>query len=50
MDNKTFETIMEAVCDTCHWPYVETGQMALDERCANCPTECAIRTALAGGS
>lgn len=42
MDEKTFETIMTAVCSTCHWPYVETDQEALDDRCLNCPVERAV--------
>ena len=50
MDEKTFETIMTAVCGTCHWPYVETDQEALDDRCMNCPVENVIRAALEGKS
>lgn len=50
MDEKTFETIMTAVCSTCHWPYAETDQEALDDRCSNCPVESTIRAELAGGS
>lgn len=49
MDEKTFETVMTAVCSTCHWPYVETDQEALDDRCMNCSVECAIRAALEVG-
>ena len=43
MEEKTIETIMTAVCDLCHWPYVEENQDALDRRCANCPVESVIR-------
>lgn len=50
MEEKTFETIMAAVCSTCHWPYVETDQDALDDRCLNCPVESVIHAALGGGS
>ena len=39
MNEQAFEAIMEAVCDRCHWPYVETDQDALDKRCAVCPVE-----------
>ncbi|MBQ7346055.1 MAG: hypothetical protein IJW45_08360 [Oscillospiraceae bacterium] len=39
MDEKTIETVMEAVCELCHWPYVETDQEQLEERCAACPVE-----------
>lgn len=50
MDEKKFESVMTAVCSICHWPYVETDQEALDDRCMNCSVECAIRAALEGGS
>lgn len=36
------EQIMELICDSCHWPYVE-AQEHLDERCEACPIEAAIR-------
>ena len=39
MDEKAVETVMAAVCDICHWPYVETNQEILEERCAVCPVE-----------
>lgn len=39
MGTEIIETIMEAVCDVCHWPYVATDQEALDKRCAACPIE-----------
>lgn len=42
MNELTFETIMETVCDMCHWPYV-CGEAALDEKCENCPAEKKIR-------
>lgn len=38
MDDKTIETVMEAVCELCHWPFVE-DQEGLEERCAACPVE-----------
>lgn len=50
MDEKKFESVMTAVCSVCHWPYVETDQEALDDRCMNCSAECAIRAALGGKS
>lgn len=50
MNEKTFETVMAAVCDICHWPYAETDQEALENRCVNCPAERAIRAAMAGGA
>ena len=47
MDETTFDVVMEYVCEMCHWPYVcEAGK--LDEKCENCPAECAIRAALEG--
>lgn len=39
MDAATYENIMTAVCDLCHYPYVETDQEALEERCEVCPVE-----------
>ena len=39
MDTEVIETIMDAVCGLCHWPYIETDQEVLDERCAACPVE-----------
>lgn len=39
MGTEIIESIMEAVCSICHFPYVETDQEALDERCAACPVE-----------
>ena len=39
MNEQTFECVMEAVCSICHFPYVEMGQEALDDRCAACPIE-----------
>ena len=40
--NGKIEAVMEAVCDMCHWPYV-CGEVALDEKCANCPAEKKLR-------
>lgn len=37
-----FETIMELVCDCCHWPYV-CDEDELEERCAECEIEKEIR-------
>lgn len=48
MEAKTIETVMTAVCSICHWPYAETDQEAMDNRCENCSVERAIRAALAG--
>lgn len=39
MDDKAIETIMEAVCGICHFPYVATDQEVLDGHCAACPIE-----------
>lgn len=39
MNKQAFEAIMEAVCGICHFPYVETDQEDLDDRCAACPIE-----------
>ena len=39
------ETIMELVCDCCHWPYVESEE-GLEDRCEQCEVEKAIRQAL----
>lgn len=50
MDEKTFESVMTVVCSICHWPYVETDQEVLDDRCMNCPVESAIRAELGGES
>lgn len=30
------EQIMEQICELCHWPYVETDQETMDERCDAC--------------
>ena len=30
MNEKDFETVMEAVCDICHWPFVEKSEEALN--------------------
>lgn len=43
-----FEAIMEAVCDMCHWPFVETEQDALDARCKDCPAEKKVRELMEG--
>ncbi len=47
MNGETFETVMEAVCDMCHWPRV-CDQVSLDEKCENCPAEKMIRAVLEG--
>lgn len=39
MDDRAIETIMEAVCGICHFPYAEMDQEALDAVCENCPAE-----------
>ena len=33
------EQIMEQICELCPWPYVETDQERMDDRCAACPIE-----------
>lgn len=48
MNEQAFEAIMEAVCDVCHRPYVETDQDAMDTICENCPAEKKIRAAMEG--
>lgn len=42
MNEDKFESIMETVCDMCHWPFV-CGEVSLEEKCANCPAEKKIR-------
>ena len=37
------EQIMEQICDNCHWPYVETDQQAMEDRCAACQIETQLR-------
>lgn len=37
------EQIMEQICELCHWPYVETDQESMDDRCAACPIEAQLR-------
>jgi hypothetical protein len=39
MTEETIESIMVAVCDLCHHPYVITDQAQLDAICDNCPVE-----------
>lgn len=39
MNEKDFETVMEAVCDICHWPFVEKSEEALNVHCEDCPVE-----------
>jgi hypothetical protein len=37
MDEK-IEELLTLICeDYCRWPYVETDQEAMDERCTACP-------------
>lgn len=43
------ETVMEQACTLCHRPYVETDQQALDDLCASCPVEKALRQVLERG-
>lgn len=38
--------IMIEVCEVRYWPYVETDQEALDERCVGCPVEQAVEAQL----
>ncbi|MBQ3215353.1 MAG: hypothetical protein IJB11_04455 [Oscillospiraceae bacterium] len=45
MSEEKFESIMEAVCDMYHWPFV-CGEVSLEEKCANCPAEKKIREML----
>lgn len=39
----SWEEIMEQVCDRCHYPYIIDDQEQLDERCAACPIEAALK-------
>ena len=48
MNEQSFETIMEAVCDVCHCPHVLSKE-ALDAVCDNCPAERKIRRAVMEG-
>ena len=43
MNEKDFETVMEAVCDICHWPFVEKSEEALNVHCEDCPVEKVLR-------
>lgn len=43
-----FDTIMEVVCDMCHWPYVCCDEEELDNRCLNCQAERKVRAVLEG--
>ena len=41
------EEIMQQICDTCHWPYVEPDEASLDDNhCRHCPIEENIRKAV----
>lgn len=43
------ETIMDAVCDVCHWPLAYHDEEAMHtEKCDSCPAEAAVKTALEG--
>ena len=44
MNEKDFETVMEAVCDICHWPFVEKSEEALNVHCEDCPVEKILKT------
>ena len=44
MNEKDFETVMEAVCDICHWPSVEKSEEALNVHCEDCPVEKILKT------
>ena len=48
MNTDAKETIMAEVCAICHWPYVETDQEALDDRCVKCPVEKVLEAQLRG--
>ncbi len=39
MNDQKIETIMEAVCEICHHPYVVMDQDELDVLCSRCPVE-----------
>lgn len=36
------EQTLEKICDNCVWPYRETDQDAMDQRCENCAVEQAV--------
>lgn len=39
------EAIMTQICDDyCRWPYLETDQESMTDRCDACPIEAAIRS------
>lgn len=44
MNEKDFETVMEAVCDICHWPFVEKSEEALNVHCEDCSVEKILKT------
>lgn len=44
MSSCTIEDIMTMICDNCRWPYLETDQERMTERCDACPIEAAIRS------
>lgn len=44
MNEKDFETVMEAVCDICYWPFVEKSEEALNVHCEDCPVEKILKT------
>ena len=45
--NEKIESIMETVCELCHWCYV-CDQDALDEACKACPAEKKLRELMGG--
>ena len=44
------EAVMEKICELCCWPYFETDQEHMDDRCAACTIEAEIRKLAKGGS
>ena len=47
---KDLETVVEAleemICDACVWPFKETDQEKMAERCDNCPIKAALLEAV----
>jgi len=44
---KAEETIMEAACNLCHWPFLFEDEEAMYEaKCGHCPIEAAVESVL----
>ncbi len=51
MKDELLEKTMEAVCDLCKWPYMESAGYLKDhcDHCDHCPAEAAIMKVLQKG-